>query len=69
MVVTTSGLPTSNYKLAAKVVWNDHKPNGSNTISRYSTTQYIEFVHTVVLRRLGCAENRGGGHRKCLSQS
>ena len=29
----TSGLPTGNYVLAAKVVWNDHKPNGINTVN------------------------------------
>jgi Domain of unknown function (DUF4832) len=29
----TSGLPAGNYKLAAKVVWNEHKPNGINTVN------------------------------------
>jgi hypothetical protein len=29
----TSGLPAGNYKLTAKVVWNDHKPNGINTVN------------------------------------
>ena len=29
----TSGLPAGNYTLAAKVVWNDHKPNGINTVN------------------------------------
>ena len=28
----TSGLPAGNYALAAKVVWNEHKPNGINTV-------------------------------------
>jgi len=28
-----SGLPAGNYKLTAKVVWNDHKPNGINTVN------------------------------------
>jgi hypothetical protein len=29
----TSGLPAGNYKLTAKVVWNEHKPNGINTVN------------------------------------
>jgi Domain of unknown function (DUF4832) len=29
----TSGLPAGNYELAAKVVWNEHKPHGDNTVN------------------------------------
>ena len=29
----TSGLPAGDYKLVAKVVWNDHKPHGINTVN------------------------------------
>lgn len=29
----TSGLPAGNYELIAKVVWNQHKPNGNNTVN------------------------------------
>jgi hypothetical protein len=29
----TAGLRTGNYKLVAKVVWNEHKPNGNNAVS------------------------------------
>jgi Domain of unknown function (DUF4832) len=29
----TSGLPAGNYKLVAKVVWNEHKPHGKNTVN------------------------------------
>lgn len=31
--LSTSGLSAGDYKLAAKVVWNDHKPNGNNTVN------------------------------------
>jgi hypothetical protein len=31
--LSTSGLPAGNYQLAAKVVWNEHKPNGINTVN------------------------------------
>ena len=34
----TSGLPAGTYTLAAKVVWNDHKPNGINTVDYPSMT-------------------------------
>ena len=29
----TSGLAAGNYKLVAKVVWNEHKPHGNNTVN------------------------------------
>jgi hypothetical protein len=29
----TAGLPAGNYKLDAKVVWNEHKPHGNNTVN------------------------------------
>jgi Domain of unknown function (DUF4832) len=28
-----SGVPAGSYKLTAKVVWNDHKPSGTNTVN------------------------------------
>jgi hypothetical protein len=31
--LSTSGLPAGNYKLVAKVVWNEHKPYGINTVN------------------------------------
>jgi hypothetical protein len=31
--LSTAGLPAGNYKLIAKVIWNEHKPNAINTVN------------------------------------
>jgi hypothetical protein len=33
LTLTTIGLPAGKYDLVARVVWNEHKPNGTHVVS------------------------------------